>query len=632
MAIVQIPVGGQMIGIEVPDFAMESTQQDILDIAKDQLTALQTLSSALSGNQQAINSLTASNNNNSQSSQSIANGLKQNNDLTRSMTQKILDKYKAFENVFQEESPSQMLNNMFGVLGLGAVGAIVGTTVGILEKFGAALSKTGRVGIGLGENLLDVADDAASIGVTFDQFSAILATNGQELLNFGSNTGDGARGLASLVRSFQQASREMGYYGLTNAEMTQLLIEEAEMRRRTTGEMFRTDMALSGLADEINNNMQLQEAMARITGQDMRSRVAGQRAIQNNVIAQEFLSGQTGDFARKLEVLGSTLADMPGGQQIMDAFVASIATGRDYRSFDPELFVRLGQPVADMFTTFTQGLNDPTVGVTEFSAQMASSASGLRYVGEEMGSALTQLAANGDQNAMLALGLRNSVRELGSSEAILGNINSNLAALQSGLTQIRAIPAETERLSSEINNALRQLAMAILPGSPNSNGELLVDSIGALATSIRTVSETLTPMVGAMSDSIVDGSIAGASVLDRIIGNINGSTPSESTMSDIVGAGPAGAVASPTTPMTNGTPNATVDPISANPNDPTVADPAVMRTDPNASTPNTTLATALEQAFSRALQQFSGEGLPVKIRNIYELPVSRDNPGRVSSA
>ncbi len=626
MAIVQIPVGGQMIGIDVPDFAMESTQQDILDIAKDQLTALQTLSSALSGNQQAINSLTASNNNNSQSSQSIATGLKQNNDLTRSMTQKILDKYKAFDNVFQEESPSQMLNNMFGVLGLGAVGAIVGTTVGVLEKFGAALSKTGRVGIGLGENLLDIADDAASIGITFDQFSAILATNGQELLNFGSNTGDGARGLASLVRSFQQASREMGYYGLTNAEMTQLLIEEAEMRRRTTGEMFRTDMALSGLADEINNNMQLQEAMARITGQDMRSRVAGQRAIQNNVIAQEFLSGQTGDFARKLEVLGSTLADMPGGQQIMDAFVASIATGRDYRSFDPELFVRLGQPVADMFTTFTQGLNDPTAGVTEFSAQMASSASGLRYVGEEMGSALTQLAANGDQNAMLALGLRNSVRELGTSEAILGNINSNLAALQSGLTQIRAIPAETERLSSEINNALRQLAMAILPGSPNSNGELLVDSIGALATSIRTVSKTLTPMVGAMSNSIVDGSIAGASVLDRIMGK---STPSASTMSD---SDVAGTIASPTTPMTNGTPNATVDPISTNPNDPTVADPAVMRTDPNASTPNTTLATALEQAFSRALQQFSGEGLPVKIRNIYELPVSRDNPGRVSSA
>ena len=626
MAIVQIPVGGQMIGIDVPDFAMESTQQDILDIAKDQLTALQTLSSALSGNQQAINSLTASNNNNSQSSQSIATGLKQNNDLTRSMTQKILDKYKAFDNVFQEESPSQMLNNMFGVLGLGAVGAIVGTTVGVLEKFGAALSKTGRVGIGLGENLLDIADDAASIGITVDQFSAILATNGQELLNFGSNTGDGARGLASLVRSFQQASREMGYYGLTNAEMTQLLIEEAEMRRRTTGEMFRTDMALSGLADEINNNMQLQEAMARITGQDMRSRVAGQRAIQNNVIAQEFLSGQTGDFARKLEVLGSTLADMPGGQQIMDAFVASIATGRDYRSFDPELFVRLGQPVADMFTTFTQGLNDPTAGVTEFSAQMASSASGLRYVGEEMGSALTQLAANGDQNAMLALGLRNSVRELGTSEAILGNINSNLAALQSGLTQIRAIPAETERLSSEINNALRQLAMAILPGSPNSNGELLVDSIGALATSIRTVSKTLTPMVGAMSNSIVDGSIAGASVLDRIMGK---STPSASTMSD---SDVAGTIASPTTPMTNGTPNATVDPISTNPNDPTVADPAVMRTDPNASTPNTTLATALEQAFSRALQQFSGEGLPVKIRNIYELPVSRDNPGRVSSA
>ena len=40
MAVVQIPMGGGMMGIDVPDFAMEATQQDLLSYTQQQVNIL----------------------------------------------------------------------------------------------------------------------------------------------------------------------------------------------------------------------------------------------------------------------------------------------------------------------------------------------------------------------------------------------------------------------------------------------------------------------------------------------------------------------------------------------------------------------------------------------------------------
>ena len=62
MAVIQIPMGGGVIGIDVPDFAMEATQQEILALQRQQLnlannsvTSQNQISNSINNQTQTIN-------------------------------------------------------------------------------------------------------------------------------------------------------------------------------------------------------------------------------------------------------------------------------------------------------------------------------------------------------------------------------------------------------------------------------------------------------------------------------------------------------------------------------------------------------------------------------------------------
>jgi hypothetical protein len=67
MAVVQIPMGGGMMGIDVPDFAMEATQQDLLSYSQQQVSILSAIATNSGLTVQAIQNT---------SNQSIANANK----------------------------------------------------------------------------------------------------------------------------------------------------------------------------------------------------------------------------------------------------------------------------------------------------------------------------------------------------------------------------------------------------------------------------------------------------------------------------------------------------------------------------------------------------------------------------
>ena len=50
-------MGGRMVGIDIPDFAFENTQQEILNYAKDQANSLQLIAAAMSGQTQSLNTI-----------------------------------------------------------------------------------------------------------------------------------------------------------------------------------------------------------------------------------------------------------------------------------------------------------------------------------------------------------------------------------------------------------------------------------------------------------------------------------------------------------------------------------------------------------------------------------------------
>ena len=81
--------------------------------------------------------------------------------------------------------------------------------------------------------------------------------------------------------------------------MAELLAEELELRRSMMdSEAFR-NMTTDEFTDSMIENLKQQQAMAKVTGQDVRERIAAQMEAKKSVVAQSFLSEQS-DETRKM--------------------------------------------------------------------------------------------------------------------------------------------------------------------------------------------------------------------------------------------------------------------------------------------------------------------------------------------
>lgn len=603
MAVINIPFGGQTVGIEIPDFAMETTQRDIFDLARDQLEALRSIETELTGQTSTLRTLASrSNGPGPGGDPGPGPGPGGDNDETRrSSTQRLLNGFKAFQGAFEEQRLSEMSSGLLSAVGFGGAAAAVGTVIGIIEKFGEAVSKTVRVGVGLGETMEDLKNESASIGVTFDQFAAIIATNGEMLRTLGDNTGAGAVAAVQLTRQFQELTQAQGHYGMANDEMMQLLLEEAEMRRQTIGQQRVAEMGLNGLAQSVADNIAQNTALARITGQDVRERMAARRAMEQNVIAQSFLTGQTDEARAKLGRFAETLAGMPGGNEISEAMINAIATGTDFRRFNPELFARMEGPAQELFE-FIQSQMTSGGSMEDFDVQLLSLTSGLANSAAGQEEILRLQASMGNASAETLLAMQNQIRNLGSAEEIRDAYRANMRAVEEGGELAAAgINAATQRLSTAINNLATQFVLELMPGETSSAGRLLVDGINGLANIINEGNSELQLLFDALGVKLKNAPInflpAGTE-----LGTGTGEFPSATGEA---GVGTVGGGAGDTT-ADGGSRNDTPDPTEAS------------------FTPDD-FRNAVIQAF---MEVMANGGLPVDVRNWGQMP----RPAPFSSA
>lgn len=444
MAIINIPMGGQSIPIDVPDFAMESTQADILAAANQQVAALNRIA--------GIESQAAQNENRNQQNQ--VRQQTKSDQIVKSSGKTMQEGFNSLQKaVNDQQSLSDLVNSaqatassvFDSIPGVGGflsgvtagLGGATGFVISALEKFGVALSYTQRVGIGLTTSLADVREASATMGVTLDDFGRLMIQNGAAVRSLGTNMETGYQRVAQLSDEFRRITLNVGHFGMSAGEMNEMLLEEIEMRRVTLGQQAVANASLEEMAQSARDNRIQQMALARLTGQDVRERMAAQQSLQSNVLAQEYLTNASEDTRRKLLDMGSALSSVPGGEQIQNAIVASLATGIDAQAFAPELFAYLG-PQARNLLEFVQSNLEGDMGSGEFAAEVQRYSSALADGGSQMGSTLSVLSAFGDESATQVLAIRNQtvrlaetndefMREYGEALDVMVN-TTNLAA------------------------------------------------------------------------------------------------------------------------------------------------------------------------------------------------------------
>ena len=289
MATVNIPYGGGSVTVNIPDFAMEGTQVDLLEQANRQTDALQKIAQSMGISIQNDQQETKSN-------KELAAAIKKGNAESSSDLSQLNKSIRSslnpvnISNAMQGASSSESLSSLIGkdgllgTLGFATMGAQLGTLFGIMEEFGSSLAALRRTGGGLSSDLMKLRTDAAAVGLDMQTLAKITVENGNAIRSLGNNTAEGTDRFIELNSMLRENTREMGFFGMGTREMSAMLVDEIELRRQTRNESFLEAGARDQMVDSMKENLKLNEVMAGLTGQDIQDRIKARNEFRRNAI------------------------------------------------------------------------------------------------------------------------------------------------------------------------------------------------------------------------------------------------------------------------------------------------------------------------------------------------------------
>jgi hypothetical protein len=152
MAIINIPVGGVAVGIEIPDFTLDYTSQQMLNELKQQTSILQTGTQAQVA---ALNNLSGGGLSGRLSSSAAIGNNNESSGLNRLFT----GIAAGFTQLIANAGIQEAVQKMFDGFGFPRVGQALGTIVGIVEQASESMAKLSRVGANAGTSLIDLRNE-----------------------------------------------------------------------------------------------------------------------------------------------------------------------------------------------------------------------------------------------------------------------------------------------------------------------------------------------------------------------------------------------------------------------------------------------------------------------------------------
>lgn len=504
MASITLPIGGQAVDIPIPDFAMEDTQRQVLAavqaMAGQQGNQAGGLQAAASDQKAAADKLDRAADELEGAADNIGKSMRKTaGDVGKSLMQ-------------QEQNFGARISNLFSSMKLTALGGVFGSAFAVLEEFAGNAALLRRAGAGLGENFTTLRDNAANVGLSLGDFSKIVLTNSKAMTTLGDGVQNGSNQFTSLVANFQSAIEPMGSFGMSAAEIAEYMAEELEIRRQQGQQDFSQRMTQDALIEGMKENLRQQEAMANLTGTDVRERIKAQRAIQGDAVMQSYLSEQSEETRQAFRNLTSELATVPGGEELMNALMTSIATGLPPATFAPKLVGMLqGAGLGDMQNILSNIMSggDSTVLSQEL-VQMVRDASGNLDQ-----SALRRAAVLPNELSETARTLLTFKNQIVEVEDVQTQFNERLAKLSGSFGGTEGMIVQADKATQSLQ-ALAQraiLAAAGLSGNTDDNFNQLLESVTGF-----TQQDITRDFVSAMGT--VYGTSTGAVQLTDIMGQI----------------------------------------------------------------------------------------------------------------
>ena len=280
----QIPIGGQMTSIDVSSLALEATQRDVLMQSQKATDALQSIAASMGVALQKDNQVVKSNKEISSEISALSGRDKGMVETFRKGVNLSNSAVESLKDITGKEKLSETTGGMLTGLGLGALGAGLGSVFGLMEEYGASLAALRRTGGGLGEDLVALRSAAASVGMGMETLSKITTENGPAIRSLGSNMRNGTNEFLSLTQELRNSTKEMGFFGMGANEMGALLIDELEIRRQMSTQGIFEGTARDNLVKSMKENLKLNEVMAGLNGQDVQDRIKARNDFRRNAV------------------------------------------------------------------------------------------------------------------------------------------------------------------------------------------------------------------------------------------------------------------------------------------------------------------------------------------------------------
>jgi hypothetical protein len=525
MPTVVIPIGGQNVPIDLQDFASEETTRRIAEYSEQTATMLRQLIGQDAGDDAAQNrvqqllaqllqSSERGNREQQRSTVSMISRLGRGLDNTAGELINVGRQLQSMNTAELVNNVGSMVSNMLpGGFGRTAQMAVNGLTalVGLLERTAASFNTLRRAGAGFGNEMEQLRSAAATSGLQLDNFAALVLENGRTIKSLGATTTEGALRFSQMSDVFYQALEPFGNFGMNMTDINQLLLDEIEARRVTTGTVYRLGQNFGTLTQAVVENARRQEAMARITGQDMRERMAAQAQARDDSRVRAALIGASERMLQNFNSVSAGLSRFDPGGTITAAFGQAFATGFDPMAFAPEMMAVLGPGIQGLLREAQQNMDamDPDQFSRWFESNLAAQFEAMRG-NEDYMRQLTMMSHS--TNQQMASSAQTLLTTLTQFQRIQEDRESQEALRGEG-TPMGNLARMTHNIEQSISAALRETGGADFNDASRMQAQL--DRFGAsLSSYMATNSIQMLDRVSRVFD------LQGTNLANQVLGNM----------------------------------------------------------------------------------------------------------------
>ena len=489
MASIYFQFGGQSVEVNASELASESTLNELLGAQKSLNAALGAVKEE--GNQ--------SNNILSGIRRGIQEGNKNNEkDNITLMRQMRQGAGNIGNQAIKSSQSATTFNSALSGFFAGLNSTIIATAFGMANQaaidLGESFRFASRFGLDFGNNFLDVNKRLAGVGLDFTEFSKIIATNQAAIRSLSDSTQSGSMEFLKLNEQFRKGAIAAGGFSMTSAEMSEYLGEELQIRRDSMNQEQFRNATTEQFSAAMLENLKQQQAMAKVTGQDVRERIKAQMEAKKSVIAQSFLSEQSEDTRKKFEAMTGALSQLPGGKALGEAIINGIATDLPANAFAPELIARLGGGAEELINFINQGFaNGGDLDMTTLQSMVQNVASD---VGQSSNVLRTQ-AALGDSVAEEILTVQQ--RMVNTQDNMRENFESAYNELTEG---VQGSGKELQTLTLELEEQAKLVAALKLDTALNIVGDEANDLGKAFSDFTKNINNFLS---SDMASSLAEG-------------------------------------------------------------------------------------------------------------------------------